>query len=48
VLLAAPLLAVIYAYRGAPKRKTPVREQQFSGQGEGIILPPENRPGGDA
>ena len=48
VLLAAPLLAVIYAYRGAPKRKTPIREQQFSSQGEGIVLPPENRPGGDA
>jgi predicted PurR-regulated permease PerM len=43
VLLAAPLLAVIYAYRGAPKRKIPLQEQQFSNQGEGIILPPEER-----
>lgn len=47
VLLAPPLLAVIYAYRGAPKRDTLLREQQFSDQGEGIILPPEDRPGGN-
>jgi predicted PurR-regulated permease PerM len=47
VLLAPPLLAVIYAYRGAPKRDTNLREQQFSDQGEGIILPPEDRPGGN-
>ena len=37
VLFAAPLLAVIYAYRGAPKRKTPLPEQQFSSQDEGIV-----------
>jgi predicted PurR-regulated permease PerM len=48
VLLAPPLLAVIYAYRSAPKRQTQLHEQQFSNQGEGIILPPENRPGGRA
>jgi predicted PurR-regulated permease PerM len=48
VLLAPPLLAVIYAYRGAPKPKTPLREQQFSKQGEGIVLPPENHPDGGA
>jgi predicted PurR-regulated permease PerM len=47
VLLAPPLLAVIYAYRGAPKRETPLREQQFSNRSEGIVLPPENRQGGN-
>jgi predicted PurR-regulated permease PerM len=46
VLLAPPLLAVVYAYRGAPKRETPRREQQFSNQGDGIILPPDERPEG--
>ncbi|PSH03516.1 MAG: hypothetical protein CXZ00_11920 [Acidobacteria bacterium] len=45
VLLAPPILAIIYARRGAPKRKTPSKEQQFSGQGEGIILPPEDHSG---
>lgn len=45
VLLAPPLLAVVYAYRGAPKRDLPLREQQFSNQEEGIILPPDDRPG---
>lgn len=48
VLLAPPLLAVIYAYRGAPApRKPKVQEQKFSGQDEGIVLPPERPPGGD-
>ncbi len=42
VLLAAPLLAVIYANRGKPNRERPTREQKFSSQGGGIILPPEN------
>ena len=45
VLFAPPLLAVIYAYRGAPK---PVlNEQKFSGEDDGIVLPPEKRPPGD-
>jgi predicted PurR-regulated permease PerM len=48
VLLAPPLLAVIYAYRGAPKREARPNEQQFSSQGEGIILPPENGPDGSS
>ncbi len=47
VLFAPPLLAVIYAYRGAPKPKPTVQEQKFSGQDEGIVLPPEKRAGGD-
>jgi predicted PurR-regulated permease PerM len=42
VLLAPPVLAVIYAYRGTPKAVTPLHEQQFSNQGEGIILSPED------
>ncbi len=42
VLLAGPLLAVIYAYRGTPKRESPLQEQQFSSPPEGIILPPED------
>jgi predicted PurR-regulated permease PerM len=46
VLFAPPLLAVIYAYRGAPKPKPTVQEQKFSGQDKGIVLPPE-RPSGD-
>lgn len=46
VLLAPPLLAVFYAYRRAPKRETPVPDQQFSNQGEGIVLPPEDRSDG--
>jgi len=45
VLLAPPLLAVIYAYRNAPKPQTTLREQQFSTQEDGIILPPEDRSG---
>jgi hypothetical protein len=45
VLFAAPLLAIIYAYRGAPKRKKPPQEQQFSSPSEGIILPPEDHRG---
>lgn len=45
VLLAAPLLAVIYANRGTPKQRPPMQEQQFSSPGEGIILPPEDRRG---
>jgi predicted PurR-regulated permease PerM len=52
VLFAPPLLAVIYAYRGVPKnvpkQEKQAREQQFSERGEGIVLPPEKRPGGDA
>ena len=47
VLFAPPLLAVIYAYRGAPKPKTEVQEQKFSGQDEGIVLPPERRSDGE-
>ena len=47
VLFAPPLLAVIYAYRGAPKPKPKVQEQRFSGQDQGIVLPPERQPGGD-
>jgi hypothetical protein len=46
VLLAPPLLAVIYAYRGAPKRDAPLAAQRFSEPSEGIILPPEERNGG--
>jgi predicted PurR-regulated permease PerM len=42
VLLAPPLLAVIYTYRNAPKPPTPLRQQQFSPRGEGIILPPDD------
>jgi predicted PurR-regulated permease PerM len=42
VLFAAPLLAIIYAYRGAPKQETPPQEQQFSSPPQGIILPPED------
>jgi predicted PurR-regulated permease PerM len=46
VLLAAPLLAVIYAYRGAPQpKKQQPREQQFSSSTDGIILPPEDHRG---
>jgi predicted PurR-regulated permease PerM len=50
VLLAPPLLAVLYAYRGVPKPKQEKQtvEQQFSDSGEGIVLPPEKRPGGPA
>lgn len=48
VLLAPPLLAIIYAYRGAPKKERPTGEQQFSNQGEGIILPPENHQDGSS
>ena len=47
VLFAPPLLAVIYAYRGAPKPKATVQEQRFSGEDEGVVLPPEKRPDGD-
>ena len=47
VLLAPPLLAVIYAYRAAPKRAAPAG-QQVTGSGEGIVLPPEDPPGGPA
>lgn len=47
VLLAPPLLAIIYAYRGAPKPELP-RQQQFSNQVDGIVLPPEDHPGGNA
>jgi predicted PurR-regulated permease PerM len=47
VLFAPPLLAVIYAYRGAPNPKTTVNEQKFSGEDEGIVLPPEKQPSGD-
>ena len=51
VLFAPPLLAVVYAYRGdfsqKPKPEAERREQRFSGKGEGIILPPENRKGRD-
>jgi predicted PurR-regulated permease PerM len=43
VLLAPPLLAVVYAYRGASKPAATIREQQFSSQSEGIILPPESQ-----
>jgi predicted PurR-regulated permease PerM len=48
VLLAPPLLAVIYAYRAAHKRTTPPAGQQLSGPGEGVVLPPEDPPGGHA
>jgi predicted PurR-regulated permease PerM len=48
VLFAPPLLAVLYAYRGVPKKEARVAEQQFSERSEGIVLPPEKRPGGDA
>jgi predicted PurR-regulated permease PerM len=51
VLFAPPLLAVIYAYRYAgrdePKREVRSGEQQFSERSEGVVLPPEKRPGGD-
>ena len=47
VLFAPPLLAVLYAYRGAPKPKPTVQEQKFSGQDEGVVLPPERRPDGE-
>src|SRR6266508_2096095 len=43
VLFAPPLLAVIYAYRGAPKPRPQAKEQKFSGDDEGIVLPPERR-----
>jgi predicted PurR-regulated permease PerM len=47
VLFAPPMLAVIYAYRGAGKagqaRGEGNSEQDFSENGEGIILPPEKR-----
>ena len=51
VLFAPPLLAIIYAYRGArePDEKRggqAVSGQSISGQSEGIILPPEKRQGG--
>ncbi len=42
VLLAMPLLVVIYAYR---KPKTPPPQYQEFGHGEGVILPPEDRGG---
>jgi predicted PurR-regulated permease PerM len=49
VLLAPPLLAVVYAYRAAAgdeaREKARSGEQVLSGQSEGIILPPEHRPG---
>ena len=47
VLAAAPLLAVIYAYCGTPNLETPTLEQQFSGEGKGIVLPPEKPTGKD-
>ncbi len=47
VLFAPPLLAVFYAYRGAPAPKAKAKEQKFSGEDEGVVLPPEQRPGGD-
>lgn len=46
VLLAPPLLAVIYAHRAAPKQQMPLREQQFSKQCEGVIIPPEDHSNG--
>ena len=48
VLFAPPLLAVIYTYRGAPETKPRVNEQKFSGEDEGIVLPPEEQPRDDA
>jgi len=42
VLLAPPLLAVIYAHR---KPQTPPPQQQAFGHGEGVVLPPEDRNG---
>lgn len=45
VLLAPPLLAVAYAYR-VPKAEKATGEQKFSRKDEGIILPPEEPPGG--
>jgi len=44
VLFAPPLLAVIYAYRGVPKTKATAEEQKFSGEDEGVVLPPEKGP----
>jgi len=44
VLLAPPLLAVIYAHRAARRaeeRSPGTGEQQFSSQSAGIILPPQ-------
>jgi predicted PurR-regulated permease PerM len=43
VFFAPPLLAVIYAYRGAPKPEKKSGEQKFSGQDQGVVLPPEKR-----
>jgi predicted PurR-regulated permease PerM len=44
VLLAAPLLAIIYAHRGASKAKTTdTGVQKFSSDGKGVVLPPEKR-----
>jgi predicted PurR-regulated permease PerM len=47
VLLAPPFLAIIYAYRGAPKPKVTTGEQKFSTTDDGIILSPENHSGPD-
>jgi predicted PurR-regulated permease PerM len=41
VLIAAPLLAIIYANRRVA-RPQPLPQQQLSGPSEGIILPPEH------
>jgi predicted PurR-regulated permease PerM len=48
VLFAPPLLAVIFAYRAAPKPEPAAKEQKFSVEDQGIVLPPEKQPGGDA
>lgn len=47
VLFAPPLLAVIYAHRGAPKPKPEdPGDQKFSSNDAGVVLPPEDGPGG--
>jgi predicted PurR-regulated permease PerM len=57
VLFAAPLLAVLFAHRnaqggnangGSPKQESGSGEQEFSERSEGVVLPPDERPRGDA
>jgi predicted PurR-regulated permease PerM len=43
VLLAPPLLAVIFAFRRSAKPVPPSGEQKFTSSDEGVILAPENR-----
>lgn len=45
-VLLAPL-AVLYVHRTVSRRETEPTGQQFSGHGEGVVLPPEDHPGGD-